>query len=160
MNGYSIGYSILNTVLRGLPFVVLPLAISLFRKKAITHERFTKAPNILAITVCVLFIVLWIFSSIFDDDMTVFDDEMTAGIVVTASIFLIFGVVLWTSIGVAIGGAILKKRGLMVSEEEYEEMLKNEETEEEKTHPVLAVILGIIAVGILIFIGVIIGVSI
>lgn len=153
MTGYSIGYSILNTVLRGLPFVVLPLAISLFRKKAITHERFTKAPNILAITVCVLFIVLWIFSSIFDDDMT-------AGIVVTASISLIVGVVLWTSIGVAIGGAILKKRGLIVSEEEYEEMLKNEEPEEEKTHPVLAVILGIIAVVILILVGVFIGVSI
>lgn len=153
MNGYSIAYSILNTVLRGLPFVVLPLAISLFRKKAITHERFTKAPNVLGITVCVLLIALWIFFSFFDDDMT-------AGIVVTASISLIVCVVLWTSIGVAIGGAILKKRGLMVSEEAYAEMFKEEETEEEKTHPMLAVILGIIAVGILIFIGVIIGVSI
>lgn len=153
MNDYSIAYSVLNTVLRGLPFVVLPLAISLFRKKAITHEKFTKAPNILGVCVCILFIALWIFSSIFDDDIT-------AGVVVTASISLIVGVVLWTSIGVAIGGAILKKRCLMVSEEEYEEMLKDEETEEEKTHPVLAVILGIIAVGILVFVGILIGISI
>lgn len=132
-------YFIINLLATFLLYAALPLLISAFRKKPITLKAYRRWPIIISVIIVILLSFYYFL------------------IGVESYAFNFAPAALWTWIGVSIGESVLRKRGLMVRQEEYDAA---HETEEEKTYPVLAVILGIIAVGILVFIGILIGVSI
>lgn len=132
-------YFMINILATFLLYAALPLLISAFRKKPITLKAYRRWPIIISVIIVILLSFYYFL------------------IGVESYAFNFAPAALWTWIGVSIGESVLRKRGLMVRQEEYDAA---HETEEEKTYPVLAVILGIIAVGILVFIGILIGVSI
>lgn len=142
---YNMDYFIIDLFATFLLYATLPLLISAFRKKPITLKAYRKWPTIISVIIVILLSFYYFLIGL----------ERYAYNFAPAA--------LWTWIGLSIGESILRKRGLMVRQEEYDAAHAEHaehETKEEKTHPVLAVILGIIAVGILVFVGILIGISI